>query len=429
MKENHTEDSDQNVKSHEERKYQFIKEQIRPQGREKMRKIVRRIALFCGILILFAVISMSSFYIMRKYMPVEALDTEIIYVTPAPSDQEPDSTEETEAAARETDPAQKSNRSQLSSLEQYDHLTQQLIDNGNAAKSSLVQLRKDSEQMLSTDSKHICGVLFQKSKRYLYILTSYNTSQEHLKMVATFADGSEAAVELAGCDTGINMAVYRVKQSDLSRDTRNKLKIITRKVVRENALGSRILAVGQPNGVMYSVNSGIITNNQLSVSVPDSSLALCTMNIPYCKDGAGFVLNTKGEMIGVLTKNYTDITGTSESAFIAIESLQGYIRTMIQGHTDAYLGVMGSAVDTAEAKKLNLAQGVYVDDVNAVSPAFKGGMRTADVILRIGDNDVSTPAAIKETLRNYQSGDTVKVVVSRKASRGRNKISLKVTLG
>lgn len=35
MKENHTEDSDQNVKSHEERKYQFIKEQIRPQGREK----------------------------------------------------------------------------------------------------------------------------------------------------------------------------------------------------------------------------------------------------------------------------------------------------------------------------------------------------------------------------------------------------------
>ena len=410
MKENHTEDSDQNVKSHEERKYQFIKEQIRPQGREKMRKIVRRIALFCGILILFAVISMSSFYIMRKYMPVEALDTEIIYVTPAPSDQEPDSTE---AAARETDPAQKSDRSLLSSLEQYDHLTQQLIDNGNAAKSSLVQLRKDSEQMLSTDSKHICGVLFQKSKRYLYILTSYNTSQEHLKMVATFADGSEAAVELAGCDTGINMAVYRVKKSDLSQDTRNKLKIITRKVVRENALGSRILAVGQPNGVMYSVNSGIITNNQLSVSVPDSSLALCTMNIPYCKDGAGFVLNTKGEMIGVLTKNYTNITGTSESAFIAIESLQGYIKTMIQGHTDAYLGVMGSAVDTAEAKKLNLAQGVYVDDVNAVSPAFKGGMRTA----------------IKQTLRNYQSGDTVKVVVSRKASRGRNKISLKVTLG
>ena len=149
MKENHTEDSDQNVKSHEERKYQFIKEQIRPQGREKIRKIVRRIALFCGILILFAVISMSSFYIMRKYMPVEALDTEIIYVTPAPSDQEPDSTE---AAARETDPAQKSDRSQLSSLEQYDHLTQQLIDNGNAAKSSLVQLRKDSEQMLSTEA-------------------------------------------------------------------------------------------------------------------------------------------------------------------------------------------------------------------------------------------------------------------------------------
>ena len=95
--------------------------------------------------------------------------------------------------------------------------------------------------MLSTDSKHICGVLFQKSKRYLYILTSYNTSQEHLKMVATFADGSEAVVELAGCDTGINMAVYRVKQSDISQDTRNKLKIITRKVVRENALGSRIL--------------------------------------------------------------------------------------------------------------------------------------------------------------------------------------------
>ena len=85
------------------------------------------------------------------------------------------------------------------------------------------------------------------------------------------------------------------------------------------------------------------------------------------------MLNTKGEMIGVLTKNYTDITGTSESAFIAIESLQGYIKTMIQGHTDAYLGVMGSAVDTAEAKKLNMAQGVYVDACKCGFPALTGG--------------------------------------------------------
>ena len=47
MKENHTEDSDQNVKSHEERKYQFIKEQIRPQGREKNRLVLRNLDTIC----------------------------------------------------------------------------------------------------------------------------------------------------------------------------------------------------------------------------------------------------------------------------------------------------------------------------------------------------------------------------------------------
>ena len=49
MKENHTEDSDQNVKSHEERKYQFIKEQIRPQGRDSKtnRLVLRNLDTIC----------------------------------------------------------------------------------------------------------------------------------------------------------------------------------------------------------------------------------------------------------------------------------------------------------------------------------------------------------------------------------------------
>ena len=83
----------------------------------------------------------------------------------------------------------------------------------------------------------------------------------------------------------------------------------------------------------------------------------------------------------------------------------------------AYLGVVPDY--GSEAK------GLRVKDVNADSPAAKGGLKSDDVIIKFGDVPVADIQGLAAGLRKYKAGNKVKVIVQR----GKEKKTLSVTLG
>ncbi|MEE2705470.1 MAG: M20/M25/M40 family metallo-hydrolase [Planctomycetota bacterium] len=83
----------------------------------------------------------------------------------------------------------------------------------------------------------------------------------------------------------------------------------------------------------------------------------------------------------------------------------------------AYLGVVPDYAGTND--------GLRITDVNAESPAAKGGLKADDVIIKIGEITVADIQGLADGLRKYKSGTTVDIVVQR----GKEKKSLKVTLG
>ncbi|MDY3556187.1 PDZ domain-containing protein [Gemmata sp. JC717] len=54
-----------------------------------------------------------------------------------------------------------------------------------------------------------------------------------------------------------------------------------------------------------------------------------------------------------------------------------------------------------------------VEDVQPGSPAAKAGLKTGDVVVRVGENAVKTPQAFREWLQSYRAGDVVTLGVSR----------------
>lgn len=88
--------------------------------------------------------------------------------------------------------------------------------------------------------------------------------------------------------------------------------------------------------------------------------------------------------------------------------------------TPGYGAYLGSIPDMSENPG-----GVRLSGVRAGSPAAQAGIKTEDIITRIGDHDVTDLQAMTDALRSHRAGDVVDIVVRRAA----DTLTLKTTLG
>lgn len=407
-----------NERHHEEKKYQFMREQIRPQGRHRARKMARTggVILFLGVL--FCGISVLTFYIIRRYWPVESLGAEVIYVTPTPADK-----------TEEPAPTKQENDINALSLEQYAKASKALLSQGNKVKNALVTLWTKEDHDANISKSSLCGVAFQQSNRGIFILAPNTYAADTNDAYAEFSDGSQAKVTCMGQSSSSGIAVYRVNRSELSDKMKKELVVVSLGQSDTLKLGTPVIAVGRPNGVMYSVHTGLITNNDLEIPVTDGSVSVCTTDVAYSEQGAGYVISIQGNLIGMITTSYTDQTGTSDMAFVQMDCLQQCTANILQGEQETHMGVTGSAVNAAEAKEFDLEKGLYVQAVSVSSPAYQAGIRVADVITEIDKKAVNSASMLHHVLQSYKAGDTVTVTAYRKTPKGKKqKETIKVTL-
>ena len=76
-----------------------------------------------------------------------------------------------------------------------------------------------------------------------------------------------------------------------------------------------------------------------------------------------------------------------------------------------YLGVYGKDVSEEVSQQYHMPLGVYVVQVIEGSGAEEAGIMEGNIITKIGDKDITSMDDLKESLRDYQVGDTVNVTV------------------
>lgn len=81
-----------------------------------------------------------------------------------------------------------------------------------------------------------------------------------------------------------------------------------------------------------------------------------------------------------------------------------------------YLGVQSMEVGQL-ADYFGVDEGVLVTEVVEGSPAEEAGLRAGDVILAVGDEEVSDPGELRETVRDQEPGETVKIDIVRRGER------------
>src|SRR5690606_24971795 len=120
-------------------------------------------------------------------------------------------------------------------------------------------------------------------------------------------------------------------------------------------------------------------------------------------NSGGALVNMRGELVGINTAILSRSGGNMGIGFAIPTDMAKPISESLLKHGKVdrgYLGVSIQDVDQELAKAMQLpsAQGVLVSDVQANSPAAKGGLVRGDVVVRVDGKAVNTTGQLRNAI-------------------------------
>ena len=295
---------------------------------------------------------------------------------------------------------------------------------------------KKSQQSQSCGS----GIIVSEDDDYLYIATNNHVVADSEELTVQFDDDSVVKAEIRGMDPDDDLAVVRVKKSDLGKDTYSNIKIATIGDSDSVVVGSPAIAIGNALGYGQSVTTGIVSALNRTVTTQDSQTGETVTNNKLIQTDAainpgnsgGALLNENGEVIGINSVKYSSTEVEGIGYAIPMSVAKPIIESLIQdgkytNENQAYLGIKGGDV-SSEMVAYGFPQGVYVSSVSAGSGAANAGLQEGDIITAIDSTKISSMTELQSALKSYQAGDKVTLTVARQSGRQYEENKVEVTL-
>jgi len=414
---------------HEEKRYQFIREQVRPQKKVQAFLLLKRLGILVVTAFIFGGIAGGCFVFVQNHFRDES--EEVVQINTYTSAPTPAPTETSDPTLTGKD--KRSGKKELT-LSDINQLSKKLSSVGTNMDSAIVGVMKkeDTANWLEQhDSVHsvVYGMIFGESGKYYDILTTCETIQKQPSVYIQLMDDTMVEGEVLGSDAQLNLAVVRIKKGDIGASLLEKMTVAKLGTGFALSNGTNLVAVGCPDGILHSVFSGRVTNNSIYVPITDGEIQVYCTDIPYSEDGNGFVLDVEGQVIGIITTAFKEETGTTGMAFIKLSHITALLGILQNEETIPYIGIEGRSLDESVAKAHNLEAGAYLTEVYSGAPAYEAGLRVADVITQINGQKITGMADIYNDLLNHKSNDKVIYTVHRKSGNGRVTKQIRVTLG
>ena len=257
------------------------------------------------------------------------------------------------------------------------------------------------------------------------ILTNNHVVEGAQQIEVMLSNKRKVAAEVVGTDPQSDLAVLRLKEkvSDLVP--------IPIGLSSNLRLGEVVLAIGNPFGVGETVTMGIVSaKGRADVGITAYEDFIQTDAAINPGNSGGALVNMRGELVGINTAILSRSGGNMGIGFAIPTDMAKPISESLLKHGKVdrgYLGVSIQDVDQELAKAMQLpsAQGVLVSDVQANSPAAKGGLVRGDVVVRVDGKAVNTTGQLRNAIAAAGAGKKVKLDVLRD---GKPR-SISVTLG
>lgn len=274
------------------------------------------------------------------------------------------------------------------------------------------------------------GFVYKTDNKYGYIITNHHVVDDAKKLTIMFTDESSCDGELIGSDEYADIAVVKVPKDKVKA-------VVELGKTDELRPGDTVFAVGTPVDLSYSftVTRGILSGKNRLVGMSSGNKYYANADSWYMNllqidasinsgNSGGPLANSNGEIIGVtnskLSNSYTSSASIENMGFaIPIEDALAVASQLCESGkvSRPLLGVAMTTVENAPRQGISvpagITEGAVVVEVQSGSAADKGGIKSGDVITKIGDKKVENFMYLKYYLYRYQIGDKISLTVNR----------------
>ena len=254
-----------------------------------------------------------------------------------------------------------------------------------------------------------------------YILTGYNGIKAADNIKVKFKQGFLIDGVVKNYNANLELALVIVNLKGIAR--KDEIEPLKFGGISYKSIGEPIMAIGNPNGNIYSVLPGVITGNNAKFRVDDYCLDSQFTDINISKNGDALFVDFDGNVIGVYFKGSSDST-----QIVSISKIMTFLEKMINDEALPYIGIKSKDFEGAE-EKTGISGGILVDSVTKGSPADDAGFKEGDIIYELDGEHIETMSDYETQLENKKPKDKVKALIYRVTRNEGKKLELEIEIG
>ena len=218
-----------------------------------------------------------------------------------------------------------------------------------------------------------------------YVVTNEHVAGKSTSVRCVLGDKSEVDAKVVGTDPYTDIAVLKL-------DLPQKLPVARMGSSARLTAGETVLALGSPHGLSRSVSAGIVSvtdrylNAGMARSAPFNNFIQTDAAINPGNSG-GPLVNLKGEVVGV---NARVLSGAENVGFaIPIDTAKDVVDQIIQQGRVRRSWVGIDFQEMLARSEDPALQGVVIADIDPLSPAADGQLRTGDILVAVNGQPVN----------------------------------------
>lgn len=427
------------MKEHQDSDYSFLQEKIkeRPINRKKLIRTSLNTATFA---VVFGLVACVTFILLEPVIgnwlnPQKDEGVEIVTLPAEEEEMLPEDMVQDEEELNHGENISNAVSTVELQLSDYEELYDKLYDVAKDAERGMVTVTAMSSNVdwfnnTLESQNQTKGFILADNGKEILILVDYRYVSKATEILITFSDKTQVAATVKKYDRNTGLAVLAVDMSLLSLETKETIKYMSLGSSNSgNKVGDLVIAVGSPLGYVDSLCYGNITSLGNEISTIDMNYKLITTDIYGSSNAGGALLNTKGQIIGIINQSYNSSDLENQISAIGVSELRKVMESMSNGNDIVYLGLYVTNVTDAAQTQLSVPKGAYVTDIRLSSPAMLVGIQKGDVVTAVEDAIVTNVSEYINELREHAPGEEITITIQRMSVDGYREIDVKVTLG
>ncbi len=259
-----------------------------------------------------------------------------------------------------------------------------------------------------------------------YIATCAHVVEGAKSVKVTLNDDTTYDATIVGTDSKNDVAIIKIDATGLTPAVVGDSEIIT--------VGSEVIAIGNPLGELRgTATAGIVSATNRTIQVEGQAMTLIQTDAAISPgNSGGGLFDASGKLIGIVNAKVSDSRAEGLGFAIPVNSVIDEINDLLNyGYVTgrAYLGVTTQDVTLRSRDRMwYSSEGtrcVMVEKVISGTAAEKAGIQSGDLILKVGDTQITSGDSLSTAIGEYKPGNTVAVTLQRDGK----ELTVQATLG